>query len=186
MDIDKLQSANVPSCALISKRSQPASYSLPCVTLVQSGEPGRGVLCNKVLVLVGKTSIWKGADHRLALSIVFWKEKKKTVKNTDTQTHLSLPDKTHTAPGRPLLFTAVSCPFLAHKSQRYEKKVRNTRKKYKWVKVSACVCMCVCWYVKEPVWIVCTLYQKCQCNRCIAALLWWAKEMRFHSYSGWV
>lgn len=35
----KLQSANVPSCALISKKIPTSSYSLPCVTLVQWDEP---------------------------------------------------------------------------------------------------------------------------------------------------
>lgn len=184
MDIDKLQSANVPSCALISKRSQPASYSLPCVTLVQSGEPGRRVFCNKVQVLVGNIHLKRCGPQTCSQHCVLKGKKKKKVKNTDTQTHLSLPDKTSTTPGRSLLFTAVSCPFLAQKSE-IEKKICNTRKKInEWQLV--CVYVCVCWYVKEPVWIMCTLYQKCQCNRCIAALLWWAKEMRFHSYSGWV
>lgn len=123
MDIDKLQSANVPSCALISKRSQPASYSLPCVTLVQSGEPGRRVFCNKVLDLVGNIHLKRCGPQTCSQLCVLKGKKKKKVKSTDTQTHLSLLDKTRTVPGRPLLFTAVSCLFLAQK-------VQDVRRKY--------------------------------------------------------
>lgn len=55
MDIDNLQSANVPSlCSDIQKTPPKPSYSLPCFAPFQATELRSRVLCKIVRVLVGK------------------------------------------------------------------------------------------------------------------------------------
>lgn len=187
MDIDKLQSANVPSCALISKKIPSSQLQS---TLLRWSNPVNQEEESSVIksCFGGKHPSEKVRTTDLLSALYFERKNKKTKKKEkeskiQTCKLISHCRIKHCSRSSPTLYCSFM-PISGTKSQRYEKEIRNTRKKDKCVKVS--VCMCMCWYVKEPVWIVCTLYQKCQCNRCIAALLWWAKEMRFHSYSGWV